>query len=341
MLLTPVYYVYRLEHWSHETLVQLYIGSRKSSVAPEEDFGKTYFSSGTLRRLFQDNPEQFRWSILSVHSDVKSAGEEEYRQIGFVWEDPRCVNKHRGQKFRYDEEWKIKHAEGMVKRNTPKNRLAQFKGMLSHMRENNPSSHRLPALEAKVNELQIRVNETLRQEEEIEKNFSVEGIRIIARIPKPIYDAMCHIRDMRHITMSQIIRQGIDMFLNGDHQIADPPTKTLTDEHRANRKLALDPVHQETMRKMHATPEWREKNAAANRKMRESPEWRANHAAAMRKMHESPEWRETMRKTYESPEWRANHAAGIHKRSQDPEFGKKLSEGKKRARAARVKSLFS
>lgn len=48
-----------------------------------------------------------------------------------------------------------------------------------------------------------------------------------------MYDTMCHIRDTRHVTISQIIRQGIDMFLKRDHQVDDPPKKTLTDEHRA------------------------------------------------------------------------------------------------------------
>ena len=82
--------------------------------------------------------------------------------------------------------------------------------------------------------------------------------------------------------------------------------------------------YQETMRKLYESPEWREKNAAANRKKAQDP------------VHQ-----ETMRKLHATPEWREKNAAGIHKRSQDPEFGKKLSEGKKRARAARVTALFS
>ena len=72
-----------------------------------------------------------------------------------------------------------------------------------------------------------------------------------------------------------------------------------------------DERYQETMRKLYESPEWREKNAAANRKRSQDPVWREKNAAANRK------------------------------KAQDPEFGKKLSEGKKRARAARVKSLFS
>ena len=94
------------------------------------------------------------------------------------------------------------------------------------------------------------------------------------------------------------------------------------------RKLALDPVHQETMRKVRESPEYKANHAAAMHKLALDPVWREKNAAANRKMHESPEWRE-------------KNAAANRKKAQDPEFGKKLSEGKKRARAARVKSLFS
>ena len=123
-----------------------------------------------------------------------------------------------------------------------------------------------------------------------------------------------------------------------------------------------DERYHETRRKMYESPEWREKNAAANRKKAldpewktkmiainrkkaQDPEWREKTAAANRKNAQDPEWREKKaaanRKLSQDPEWRAKNAAGIHKRSQDPEFGKKLSEGKKRARAARVTALFS
>ena len=75
--------------------------------------------------------------------------------------------------------------------------------------------------------------------------------------------------------------------------------------------------------------------AAANRKKHASPEWKANVAAANRKKHASPEYQETMRKVRATPEWKANVAAANRKQSQDPKFGKKVSAGKKRARALR------
>ena len=136
---------------------------------------------------------------------------------------------------------------------------------------------------------------------------------------------------------------------------------------RINRKARLplferDERYQETMRKVYESPEWREKNAAANRKKAldpewktkmiainrkrsQDPEWRTHHAAANRKLALDPEWRTHQgagaQKMSQDPEWRAKNAAANRKLALDPEFGKKVSEGKKRARAARVKSLFS
>ena len=86
--------------------------------------------------------------------------------------------------------------------------------------------------------------------------------------------------------------------------------------------------YRETRRKIHESPELKAKMTTTNRKIHESPEYKANHAAAMHKRSQDPEWR-------------AKTAAVNRKLALDPEFGKKISEGKKRARAARVKSLFS
>ena len=63
--------------------------------------------------------------------------------------------------------------------------------------------------------------------------------------------------------------------------------------------------------------------------------YKANVAAGNRKKHASPEYQETMRKVRATPEWKANVAAANRKQSQDPKFGKKVSAGKKRARALR------
>ena len=130
-----------------------------------------------------------------------------------------------------------------------------------------------------------------------------------------------------------------------------------TPEWKANvaagaRKRTQDPEYQETMRKLRATPEYKAKQAAGARAKAQDPVHRANVTAANRKIHASPEYQETMRKLRATPEWKANIAAGARKRAQDPvwraknaaanrkrtqdpEFGKRVSAGKKRARALR------
>jgi len=107
----------------------------------------------------------------------------------------------------------------------------------------------------------------------------------------------------------------------------------------ANRKKAQDPV-------------WKAAVAAANRKSAQDPVWRANSAAANRKRSQDPEYQETMRKLRATPEWKAKQVAGARAKAQDPvhranvtaanrkihaspEFGKRISDGMKRARALR------
>ena len=58
-------------------------------------------------------------------------------------------------------------------------------------------------------------------------------------------------------------------------------------------------------------------------------------AAANRKKALDPVYQETRRKMNARPEFKANQAAGARRRWQDPEFRKKVSAGKKRARALR------
>jgi hypothetical protein len=124
----------------------------------------------------------------------------------------------------------------------------------------------------------------------------------------------------------------------------------------AMRKVNASPEYQESRRKMYAKPEYQAAVAASNRKkgldpewkvihtaaMRKKaldPEWKVNHAAAMRKKALDPKWKANhaaaMRKKALDPKWKANNAAAMRKNALDPEFGKKVSEGMKRARALR------
>ena len=102
-----------------------------------------------------------------------------------------------------------------------------------------------------------------------------------------------------------------------------------------NRKMHANPEHQETRRKMHASPEWKAKQAAGARKKALEPEYQE----MRRKMYAKPEWKVKMtatnRKNAQDPEWKVNHAAAMRKKALDPEFGKKVSDGIKRARALR------
>ena len=119
-----------------------------------------------------------------------------------------------------------------------------------------------------------------------------------------------------------------------------------------SRKMRATPEYQETRRKMNARPEYKANQAAANRKRSQNPVWKANQAAANRKKAQDPVWKaknaaanrkkaqdpehqETMRKLRATPEWKAKNAAVCRKNAQDPEFGKKISDGMKRARALR------
>ena len=107
----------------------------------------------------------------------------------------------------------------------------------------------------------------------------------------------------------------------------------------ANRKSAQNPVHRATIaaanRKRSQNPVWKANQAAANRKKAQDPVWKAKNAAANRKKAQDPEHQETMRKLRATPEWKAKNAAVCRKNAQDPEFGKKISDGMKRARALR------
>ena len=102
-----------------------------------------------------------------------------------------------------------------------------------------------------------------------------------------------------------------------------------------SRKRSQDPEYQETMRKVRATPEWKANNAATNRKKAQDPE----HQETMRKLRATPEWKANNaaanRKSAQDLVWKAKNAAVGRKNAQDPEFGKKISDGMKRARALR------
>jgi len=108
------YYVYRL---TRRDGTAFYIGSRKSRRPPSEDFGQRYFSSGPWEKEFRATPNAFVWEILSEHTTDPEARDEETRQIGLVWDDPACVNRHQfPNRFRYDEAWRRKVVEKNRKR---------------------------------------------------------------------------------------------------------------------------------------------------------------------------------------------------------------------------------
>jgi len=105
------------------------------------------------------------------------------------------------------------------------------------------------------------------------------------------------------------------------------------------RKNAQDPEYQEMRRKMYAKPEWKAKQAAGARKNAQDPEYKAKNAAANRKLAQDPVWKAknaaANRKKAQDPVWKANHAATMRKVRARPEFGKRISDGIKRARALR------
>jgi hypothetical protein len=83
------YYVYLLER---KDGTAKYVGSRESKLPPEEDFGKVYHSSGTLKEAFHKTPDDFVWQILSQYANRHEANIAEQTCIKLLKNDPACVN---------------------------------------------------------------------------------------------------------------------------------------------------------------------------------------------------------------------------------------------------------
>lgn len=75
------HYVYLIEEISTN---KKYIGSRSSLKTPEEDLGKKYFSSSTIKEFIQrqkTNPEDYSYTILEVFESRPLANEYEYNLL--------------------------------------------------------------------------------------------------------------------------------------------------------------------------------------------------------------------------------------------------------------------
>lgn len=89
------YYVYKITNLSNN---MYYIGSRQSKCDPKDDLGVKYFSSSSNKNFINEqkqNPNKFKYEILSKHNSRMEAFEEEVRvqiELGCL-EDELCYNK--------------------------------------------------------------------------------------------------------------------------------------------------------------------------------------------------------------------------------------------------------
>lgn len=89
------YYVYKITNLSNN---MYYIGSRQSKCEPKYDLGIKYFSSSSNKNFINEqkqNPNNFKYEILSEHNSRIEAYEEEIRvqiELGCL-EDELCYNK--------------------------------------------------------------------------------------------------------------------------------------------------------------------------------------------------------------------------------------------------------
>ena len=88
--------------------------------------------------------------------------------------------------------------------------------------------------------------------------------------------------------------------------------------------------HYEAMKKLHADPEWQEKNREGAKKRAADPEWRKNVREGAKKRAADPEWqeknREGVKKRSANPEWVEKNREGAKKRAADPEWQRKHRE---------------
>ena len=73
-----------------------YISVRWKNVrlkkTPVQDFGKTYFSSGLLKKDFKKNPDNFRIKFISTFDTVQEAIDFEYKRTKKVYKNNRYAN---------------------------------------------------------------------------------------------------------------------------------------------------------------------------------------------------------------------------------------------------------
>lgn len=89
------YYVYKITNLTNN---MYYVGSRQSKCSPNDDLGIKYFSSSSNKNFINEqkqNPNKFKYEILSVHNSRMEAFEEEVRiqtELGCL-EDDLCYNR--------------------------------------------------------------------------------------------------------------------------------------------------------------------------------------------------------------------------------------------------------
>mgnify|MGYP001464224171 CR=1 FL=1 len=71
-------------YWIKNNITTIkYIGVRWKNVrlkkTPVQDFGKTYFTSGTLEKDFKKNPDNFRIKFISTFDTVEEARDYEVK----------------------------------------------------------------------------------------------------------------------------------------------------------------------------------------------------------------------------------------------------------------------
>ncbi len=84
-------------YWIKNNITTIkYIGVRWKNVrlkkTPVQDFGKTYFTSGTLEKDFKKNPDNFKIKFISTFDTVEEAIAFEKKQTKKVYKNKRYAN---------------------------------------------------------------------------------------------------------------------------------------------------------------------------------------------------------------------------------------------------------
>jgi hypothetical protein len=111
------HYVYRVTSIKEN---RHYYGARTSTVPPEEDLGRTYFTSSKdldFKNKFKNHPESFTVKIIAQFGSREEAGKLEARlhEIFDVGVNPKFYNKIKATKTGFSNEG-IKHSEEAKKK---------------------------------------------------------------------------------------------------------------------------------------------------------------------------------------------------------------------------------